>query len=367
MPSVKISLSAHPVQPPKIKNPHGPPTTTVPDPPPIVPPTVDTTPASIAITPTTSGPTVGGTVQMSATVYNAASTVLTGVVVDAWHSSNTGVATVNTTTGLVTTVAEGVVLITATITTPSLTSNTCTMTVKVPEVGTNLARATFEDGTFGLFTNPWGTGIDVIADPTARATGKVARIHYQTFPPTNTDSNLALFPGPVPVISLGGSIWFSADVFVPAGVSMDNGMLRKLFRFGWAGTSGFPVELELVAHGSQFGVQNEYGSLASSTEVLVSTAVAQMTAGAWHHLILQLQLNSTVSATNGIARIWYDNILIWERTAERWSDPAISTNAADFTWSSWGVGYQAQRNDGIAIDEYRYWDNLSFASTQGAL
>lgn len=90
------------------------------------PPIQDNTPAAITISGSTSA--VPGTqVQYTAMVTNSGSAVLTGVQPDAWHSSNTAVATVSS-TGLVTILAEGTTQITATIASPSLTSNAITLT-----------------------------------------------------------------------------------------------------------------------------------------------------------------------------------------------------------------------------------------------
>ncbi len=90
----------------------------------------DTTPASIAITPTSVTLAEGHTQQLSAVVKNAAGEPIAGVQPSGWSSANAGRCTVNA-TGLVTAVAAGgAVNVTATYL--ALTSNACAVTVSVP-------------------------------------------------------------------------------------------------------------------------------------------------------------------------------------------------------------------------------------------
>ena len=134
----KITVRAHPIKPPKIRDPSGKPVTgppIAPPPPPTPPP--DNTPASIVIAGTTSA-TVGAQVQFTATVKNAGSLVLS-IQPDAWHSTNTAHATIDN-TGLVTVVGAGTTSITATIASPAVTSNAIMFTgnaVPTPPVVTD--------------------------------------------------------------------------------------------------------------------------------------------------------------------------------------------------------------------------------------
>ena len=233
-----------------------------------------------------------------------------------------------------------------------------------PDTGYKVvAAADFEDGTLGTFTNPWGTGIDVVADPANGGHGKVARIHYVTNALTQFDDNRALFPRGFS-IGLGNEVLFQGDVYLPPTVRMDASgpdyVLRKLFRFGWDGKAfPHPLETELVAVGPQFQVYNIYGSHEKTSTNYVDPSVATLTAGAWHRIKLQLKINSSFAASDGVVRIWVDSVLLFERTAQRWSEPTWPDKPASYIWNSWGVGYQA--NGTRAIDEYRYWDNLKFS------
>lgn len=111
-----------------------------------VTPAVDTTPASIVVTPDPISMVLGGaTVQMAAVVKNAAGTTIPNTIV--WSSDNTGVATVNSSTGVVTSVAAGVCKIRGTSTVgtvydesvTSVSIDTTTATVSVSPSTASLA------------------------------------------------------------------------------------------------------------------------------------------------------------------------------------------------------------------------------------
>ena len=87
--------------------------------------------ASVSVSPATPSVTVGQTVQLTATAYDANNNVLTGRAVT-WSSSNTGIATVSS-SGVVTGVAAGSATITAT---SEGKSGTASVTVTPPPVAT---------------------------------------------------------------------------------------------------------------------------------------------------------------------------------------------------------------------------------------
>lgn len=84
--------------------------------------------ATVVVAPATATVQVGATVQLTATTKDANSNTLTGRVIT-WSSSNTGMATVNPSTGLVTGVAVGTPTITATSETKT---GTAAITVTAP-------------------------------------------------------------------------------------------------------------------------------------------------------------------------------------------------------------------------------------------
>jgi uncharacterized protein YjdB len=100
--------------------------------------------ASVSVSPATPSVTVGQTVQLTATAYDANNNVLTGRVVT-WASSNTGIATVSS-SGVVTGVAAGSATITAT---SEGRSGTASVTVTPPPVATVTVAPTTASVTVG--------------------------------------------------------------------------------------------------------------------------------------------------------------------------------------------------------------------------
>ncbi|MDQ6613095.1 MAG: Ig-like domain-containing protein [Gemmatimonadota bacterium] len=93
--------------------------------------------AVVTVTPATSTKAVGETVQLSATTADANGNALSGRAIS-WSSSNTSTATVST-TGLVTAVAQGAVIITAT---SQAISGSAAITITPPPVATLTLPAT---------------------------------------------------------------------------------------------------------------------------------------------------------------------------------------------------------------------------------
>ena len=95
--------------------------------------------ASVSVSPATPSATVGQTVQLTATAYDANNNVLTGRAVT-WSSSNTGIATVSS-SGVVTGVAAGSATITATSEGKSGTASVTVTPVPVASVSVSPATA----------------------------------------------------------------------------------------------------------------------------------------------------------------------------------------------------------------------------------
>jgi hypothetical protein len=215
-----------------------------------------------------------------------------------------------------------------------------------PVPSSALASATFEDGTYGPFYNPWGYGTSVIADPTSRATGKVLAIHYQNAPPGDVDANLALAPSNTITVGLSDSLYFAGDFYIDA--SQD--VMRKLTYWSASGC------------GAQFITTLQPGFGVDSTKLYTDIEGAQSRGNytgtfakthAWHHVVVFIRVNSSTSSADGVSRVWLDGQLADTQTGVQW----INTSGCVF--NSFGVGYQAQSS--AALNEYRYWDNLIFS------
>lgn len=99
------------------------------------------TATTIVISPTTLSIS-SGTSQLTAVVKDQNGATMAGVQPDGWHSTNTGVVTVNS-SGLVTFVADGTASVTATLSSPALTSNACAVTASVSTEPSALANVVF--------------------------------------------------------------------------------------------------------------------------------------------------------------------------------------------------------------------------------
>jgi trimeric autotransporter adhesin len=308
------------------------------------------TTASVVVTFDSSSVAVGHTSQAKAVAKDASGNVLSGKTAT-WTSKTTSIASVST-AGVVTGVAAGTATIQATIDgvngTGTLTVNTGNAITAPPpsSSGTALASANFDDGTFGQFASG-GSGVDIVADPTSRATGKVARIHFANNPSAgNLDANLAVWPNGVPSVGLGDSLWFAGDFYV------DNTQdaMRKLTY--WSGSCGVQFITTLQpgfgADSNQFYMDVEGAQSRSTYTTFVRTR-------AWHHFVVSMRVNSSTSAADGLARAWIDGTLVATMTGVQW----ISSSGCAF--NSWGVGYQAQAS--YAISEYRYWDNVIYSKS----
>jgi uncharacterized protein YjdB len=322
--------------------------------------------ASINVSIAPSSLSTGQTGQAIAIVRDSAGNNLAGRPI-AWSSSDPSVATVSP-SGAVTAVGSGSATIRASIQTVFGTASVAvtgsSITAPAPTSGT-LVTHDFEDGTLGPYFNPWHSGIDVVSDPTSTGHGKVARVHYVADGVTQVDDNVGVFPTQTFSVGLGDSVWFRGDFYI---ANTADGM-RKLIYWGRDGyePEHFSMVLEL-----------EPGTGPASTQLQVISSVAGpsnlpkdatytgkfITTKQWHRLEIQLKVNSSFAAKDGILRVWLDGAILYDRTNMQWTDPLWTSDPGLYKWASWGVGYQMQIGTGVGFDEYRYWDNVAFAKTR---
>jgi uncharacterized protein YjdB len=322
--------------------------------------------ASINVSIAPSSLSTGQTGQAIAIVRDSAGNSLAGRPI-AWSSSDPSVATVSP-SGAVTAVGSGSATIRASIQTVFGTASVAvtgsSITAPAPTSGT-LVTHDFEDGTLGPYFNPWHSGIDVVSDPTSTGHGKVARVHYVADGVTQVDDNVGVFPTQTFSVGLGDSVWFRGDFYI---ANTADGM-RKLIYWGRDGyePEHFSMVLEL-----------EPGTGPASTQLQVISSVAGpsnlpkdatytgkfITTKQWHRLEIQLKVNSSFAAKDGILRVWLDGAILYDRTNMQWTDPLWTSDPGLYKWASWGVGYQMQIGTGVGFDEYRYWDNVAFAKTR---
>jgi DNA-binding transcriptional regulator/RsmH inhibitor MraZ len=224
-----------------------------------------------------------------------------------------------------------------------------------------LASHDFRDGKFGPF-EPWNPSyVDVVNDPTGAGKGKVVRIHYHNASTEavahNHDAGFALETAR---IGLGQSIFFRGEFYLPPGIDRNPELQRKLLYFQ-RGVDALP-EFWSVVSLWETGLTVSNGYVPPKGEAVDSTAygLAKITPGRWHKLETELRLNSTLSAKDGIFRLWLDEKLVYENTKLTWNDPNWRIAPGDQKFRHFRVGEQV--NVVGKIDEYRYWTNVTFAT-----
>jgi hypothetical protein len=215
--------------------------------------------------------------------------------------------------------------------------------------------------------NPWGVQIDVIADPTGSGHGSVARIMYANNPSGGFfDDNKALEVGSDAAgigtsfsVAAGQEIWFQGDFYVDNDTVL---ALRKLIY--WGTTSN--LDPSMVVTLSQNGTPtNQQINLIVNQFTGVGTTDFDpgiVTAKSWVTLKLRLVNNSAPDVADGILTIWFDDVQKYGTSNNIWVDSGHPT----FAWTLFGTGYQMQTTS-VANSENRYWDNISFATTEAAL
>jgi hypothetical protein len=229
----------------------------------------------------------------------------------------------------------------------------------------------FETGSIGPeFYDPSGSRITVVNDPIAGGGhGKVARVSYIVSTPAGVgqDDNEALLQGSGPVIGLGQEIWFQGEMCIDPAARHDPSVQRKYLYWG-------PLNLESGPRGFSFVLLSFAGELAMNVFPHVTTnftyddpTTVNLTTGVWHPIKVRLRVNSAFAATDGLLRVWIDDTLVFSFDNVSWTDPTAWAGASpsEFAFISWGVGYQLDVSQDTS--EYRYWDNLRFASTEAAL
>jgi hypothetical protein len=246
-----------------------------------------------------------------------------------------------------------------TVTVPSI------ITAPAPSSGT-YASSTFEDGTINPFANPWSTAIDVSSDPMGSGHGKVARVHYATDGITQLDDNKGLFPQNMS-IGAGDSLWFQGDFYLPPDANMTptgTSMVQRKLLYWKNDQSPHPFAMVVNSFGPQMAIRNlPDPSFEPGGVTWVPTSVVTLTPGAWHRLKVQMRVNSSFTAKDGILRVWLDGVLIFDHTDMTWTDPTVWAGATLGSYSWTNLGFRYQVSAPLPVSEYRYWDNVTFSKT----
>lgn len=225
----------------------------------------------------------------------------------------------------------------------------------------------FEDGTIDGFTNDYGTDIDVVNDPTSRATGKVCRIHYTAAAaPPDADINRAIHYS---MTGAGQSVYSRHKFAFPSGmVNPEKPFVqRKLLYFYGGANPNNDFQAVVAMRKMSDGIYiiytyNNGGSLATISDFYIGTGALAL--DTWYTLEAQWQPNSTASATDGIFRVWFNGTLLLDRTGLQFTAPSYGG-----TMQCWRVRFGDQREGDLAapegaIDEYRYLDDCALSRTR---
>lgn len=234
-----------------------------------------------------------------------------------------------------------------------------------PEPGV-IARATFEDGTIGNFQ--WGGGSNstyqILTDPTGGGNGSVVRMTYLPGSGSDVDGFLyRTFPHQGVTIGAGATVYSYGKLYiVPNGFTGN----RKVWRY-YVGPQGGQGSDITIWHGA--GTLRMEGPDAARNMVWHNTGTNGSGVGAswgsgvvafntWAELEVQLTMDSSPGAGDGIFRAWLNRSLIYENTAFRFINSAYQTLGVI------RMGYQTQstRPENGALQDVRYWDDLTIST-----
>ena len=240
----------------------------------------------------------------------------------------------------------------------------------------DLAWNDFENGSLAPYANPWGTDVDIVADPTGSGRGNVARFHYQA---DIGDVNRALsFVHPR---RWAEPMYFRGEFNIPVGDIAENEVLRKLVywqphydytKYSNGGLASGRTVVHLT--GSDLIVDATFnplpGSGRRSDDVRTWAVVASgLKENQWYTLEVFQQMESALGRADGILRVWLNGVLVFDKKTMTWSDPlwvgntsgGVPFEASDIYFENFLVGEQVNRNDG-GFNENRYWDNVAFST-----
>jgi hypothetical protein len=236
----------------------------------------------------------------------------------------------------------------------------------------------FNDGTVGPFVNGGGGDLDFPDDPTnSGSRGKVARFHYLR-PTTDGSShdvnrNIEYWHDQ----RYGQSMFFKGDFYIPVDDSGNGATQRKLLyffphvdnKYGGVGSRTFWTVITVQ---SNILVLDVTGMRQDNTNTGFAVPLGTVAGRRWYTLEIEQRMNSSISATDGIVRVWLDGVQVYENTAVTWTDPnwlgnpvvgtGLVLDPADVYFQRFDFGDQV--NSTYAYDEYRYWDNVAFSSTR---
>ena len=280
---------------------------------------------SIAVAPTSATLTVGGTQQLTATVYDQNGNVMTGQTI-AWSSSATSVATVNG-SGVVTAVAAGTATVTASTGGKSASS---AITVNAP-VSSSPPPSTSEptpsssiiwQDQFQSYTSTsslmasythLNNESKIFLDATGGVSGsQSARIDWpkQAAGSCTDDDHLLEkgFAGTQEIYAQYYVRYQAGFVFDWGGFSGCNGNAKKLFLI----PGGTGSRLDLISENHHIVLYEDHVGYYSGLQNVGTEFTPEMLGdGNWHRITIHARLSSSSGANDGIIEGWIDGVKHW--------------------------------------------------------
>lgn len=237
----------------------------------------------------------------------------------------------------------------------------------------DLADVNFENGSYAPLRNPWaGSDIDIVDDPTPRASGKVLRISYH--PSSGQSWDRSVIYDFSPALTYNDERWCRARMFFPSAaapwndVAGGNNHNRKII--DWQGvTSRFTVHRRDSDRKLKVSVVDPI----SGAEVMDPDTGIDLADDAWHTIRVRAVMNSADGVRDAVVEIYIDGdttpTFRMDSTTPRFPSQGGGSGfqfitAAGKVLDRVMFGTQLTIDSGdTAYQEYRYLDDLA-VSTQ---
>ena len=325
--------------------------------------------ASVSVSPATATIQTGGTLQLSATTLDASGNVLTGRVIT-WSSANSGIASVNQSTGLVTAVGVGTVQVTATSEGKSGSATLIVAAVPPPPPPsgsveppgmTTLTERAFNSVTEdGWGVSAWSGSVSnctIQSDPTApMSPPNVGRIRYPAGFASGGEPCGESKPLSGNYRTMYLSFWFMVS---PNWDGHPTGA-NKIFHITIGGSNHFVVNLWGYGNGMlQMGVllQGIVNSGTGSTAAnwLPNLGTGEVVRGKWYHVEM-IAVGNSSGAADGSVDWWLNGTKIGSHSGIQYVSGAGTWQ--NIAWApTWGGAGPA-----VPAEMYQYIDHLRLSA-----
>lgn len=225
---------------------------------------------------------------------------------------------------------------------------------------TTFAYSNFSSGNLLPFTNPWGSGVDVTADPTGSGRVNVMRAIYA--PSSGGSMERGAVWSPSGGVRYNREIWFTGDLYLPDNSAAypgawNNNHNRKLI--DWQGSATRLTLNRNVGNDLRISIVDRMDG--TEDENIAETTGITIPKDSWNWLEVRMKTNSADTVRDGIVQIFKDREVSpsYSRTTNLgWiTESGGPTSFLDFI-----VGFQLTINNGDPVyQEPRYWGSMAFS------